>query len=244
MSASNSSHSTYRKQLCFLAIICTAVLLMFLQYWFKYPLFASTESSVILSTTIPTVFKEAHSNRTTEDIRIISPEILNSSDDFTEDMWDKLTFGNGTSNLNIQTPKIILLWNDNFGMKDWDIGLGQKPFQTCPQTNCYITNNRTDVSKSDAILFHINELSTIDRPKKRQAHQRWVFFNMESPLFQFWKNRAYRHWDGWFNWTMTYRKDSDIWMKYGDVVLHNESHFPGEKLKYKDKEKSVVWMVS
>ena len=68
-----------------------------------------------------------------------------------------------------------------------------------------------------------------------------MFFNMESPQFQYWQTNDYRKWGGLFNWTMTYRQDSDVRVGYGGVARGRGGQ---SKVKYWRKKKLVVWMVS
>jgi hypothetical protein len=52
----------------------------------------------------------------------------------------------------------------------------------------------------------------LPNPKRRKSHQRYVMFLMESPMND---NFPYEKFQGFFNWTMTFRKDSDIHRPYG-----------------------------
>ena len=40
--------------------------------------------------------------------------------------------------------KTILMWNDAYGVRDYDIGHGREPFYKyrCPETRCVATANR------------------------------------------------------------------------------------------------------
>jgi hypothetical protein len=94
-------------------------------------------------------------------------------------------------------------------------------------------------------------------PKRRLPHQRYVFFSIESPAWAAY--RVARMANFLFNWTMTYRWDSDVIYPYGyitptgNVPLHptpnqmkklflssNET-----KVNYaKGKTKMAAWFVS
>ena len=75
---------------------------------------------------------------------------------------------------------------------------------------------------------------------------RFVVFNMESPL-----NVADRHMDlgsmrDFFNWTMTFRHDSDVYCPYGSVVRREEetpSSSPSWSV-WANKTRSALWLVS
>ena len=114
--------------------------------------------------------------------------------------------------------KTILLWDTFWGEATWEVGLGETPFDRlqCKVRNCRITNDKQELNASDAVLFHIQELEK--KPPPKLPHQRWVFFMLESPGWS--SNDRYRdmEWRGMFNWTMTYRLDSDVRLHYGSVT--------------------------
>jgi hypothetical protein len=89
------------------------------------------------------------------------------------------------------------------------------PFNRCENPaarRCLLTNNRSLLQQSSAVMFHIRDLHlSFDMPWYRSLQQRWIFFNQESPVWtmqpfnQMLQNlpnlaEQYR-----FNWTMTYR---------------------------------------
>ena len=111
--------------------------------------------------------------------------------------------------------KRILFWTTYFDWKDFEFGMGQEPFVRagCRVTNCMTTNDRRFLNDSDALLFHpINYDPVNDVPPHRNPRQRYVFLFYEAetsgriyPVFQ----HSATH-KGFFNWTMTYRRDSDV----------------------------------
>lgn len=119
--------------------------------------------------------------------------------------------------------KIILYWNSFFGIKDFTFGFGQQPFvdAQCPQSACFVTDDRSQFNRSDVVIFSIQNLMPNDLPLYRFVHQRFVFYEMESPantdpLPMLDERTRF----GFFNWTMTYRLDSDILHRdsYGVIV--------------------------
>ncbi|OWF52962.1 Alpha-(1,3)-fucosyltransferase C [Mizuhopecten yessoensis] len=82
-------------------------------------------------------------------------------------------------------------------------------------------------------------------PPPKPRNQIWVFHSMEPPPIH---PRSYTAWRGLFNWTISYRRDSDIFSPYGvidkrekstgDAVLHEFD------LNWEAKEKDIVWFVS
>ena len=88
-------------------------------------------------------------------------------------------------------------------------------FERCPPpTNrCRVTNNRSLIEQSEAVIIHAQDMTDINWPEFRSPHQRWIFFNVETPLRtnskEILKNlRHHLH----FNWTFTYRYNN---------LLHN-----------------------
>lgn len=117
------------------------------------------------------------------------------------------------------------------------------------------------MSEFDAILFHMRDMHNIPlpNPKLRKPTQRYVMFLMESPSND---NFPYEKFGSYFNWTMTFRRDSDIYRPYGWVAPKNwEFHYAPKKsinwsqnaTKQTDsttlpgvthKVKKVAWLVS
>eukprot|EP00095_Tigriopus_kingsejongensis_P005710 snap_masked-scaffold459_size165548-processed-gene-0.8 protein:Tk05710 transcript:snap_masked-scaffold459_size165548-processed-gene-0.8-mRNA-1 annotation:"hypothetical protein DAPPUDRAFT_41601" len=128
--------------------------------------------------------------------------------------------------------KTILMWNDAYGVREYDIGHGREPFYRfkCPETRCWATNNRSylaDVKDFDALLIHQRAITWDDMPKSRSPQQRYVHWLAESPQYRYMDENLLNN---YFNWTMTYRRDSDFYLPYGR--FHQvKPHPEGEELK-------------
>ena len=133
--------------------------------------------------------------------------------------------------------KTILMWNLAYGTKEYGIGFGRDTFyrHKCPETRCYSTSNRTylkDVGDFDAILFHQRSFDFEDLPETRKQHQRYIHWIVESAQYLYMDISKL---NGIFNWTMTYRRDSDFYLPYGR--FHKiKSHPEGEELERYIKE--------
>lgn len=105
----------------------------------------------------------------------------------------------------------------------------------------------------DAVVFHLRTWTINDLPEGRSQNQRYVLWSLESAA---WFADTIRM-ANFFNWTMTYRWDSDIVGPYGyivptgDVALHpseDEMKFYLSKptpVNYaKGKTKMAAWFVS
>ncbi len=126
--------------------------------------------------------------------------------------------------------KMILFWTSFYQMKDFGFGLGRNPFiqAECRVTNCMTTIDRSLLNEIDAVIFHPVNLDPNDLPAPRMPHQRYVFFfyeahSMHRSLSTF-QNPAINR--KFFNWTMTYRRDSDIYgSRYTSIRRrHHQSH--------------------
>lgn len=114
--------------------------------------------------------------------------------------------------------KLILLWTDYFSKKDW---LPSTTELDCPVKECVVTSDRSLLKYSSAVIMHWRNVDINDLPvcvSSETIHcPLWVLFNKESPhhtprdIIEAIQDKVH--------WTVTYRKDSDIYAPYGKVVL-------------------------
>ncbi|KAK3879316.1 hypothetical protein Pcinc_016101 [Petrolisthes cinctipes] len=140
--------------------------------------------------------------------------------------------------------KKILFWNDAYSKKHFGFGYGREPFlrAKCPVNTCYTTSNRSlfPLNEIDAVVWHWRSQ---DRsfPKKRWPHTRYVFWMVESASYMVWNIKRYRN---HFNWTLTYRLDSDFPFLYGQVYRRRHP-LPDQYRNYaQGKTKMAAWFVS
>ena len=149
---------------------------------------------------------------------------------------EKISSANKTTKV-----KRILFWQDDYSEPDtpfWCFGgLGPDVFKKsgCPTWQCelydrYRLTANISEEEYDAIIFHDPTWpdKTNSVPVKRSYHQRYIFYTRESPGFHR-DVTGYNHLKGFFNWTMTYRWDSDIVFPYGLIE------------KIEDSTQNVVW---
>jgi len=98
----------------------------------------------------------------------------------------------------------ILVWNDDYGMLPDKI-------DGCPD-ECRVVDDRSLITRADAVIFHIPSLRDPIADFPKRPGQRWIAWSMESDAnYPVLTDRAFmRH----FDLTMTYRRDSDIWVPY------------------------------
>ena len=127
--------------------------------------------------------------------------------------------------------KKILFWNTYFSSKDFELKLGYTSFRDvgCRVTNCFLTDDRNLLNISDAVIFHANDFNERDLPdpRHRLPHQRFIFYNYEtmvtaSDMPMFTQTKYF------YNWTMTYRRDSDIYdvHTYGAMRRRTNARHP------------------
>lgn len=135
--------------------------------------------------------------------------------------------------LNSTEQKLILFWDPP---SDWNGN-----FDKCECNNCKMTFDKCDFPKSHAVLFHLPTLSVKAIPAKIPG-QVWILLNYEPPE----RSRVnLNKWRNMFNWTWSYRRDSDFSFPYFDVVpiknAPQNRNFSGILEK---KSKMAAWFVS
>ncbi|XP_004450275.2 3-galactosyl-N-acetylglucosaminide 4-alpha-L-fucosyltransferase FUT3-like [Dasypus novemcinctus] len=137
-------------------------------------------------------------------------------------------------------PLVVLLWTRPFNIR-------VAP-SLCPETRpgaatCLLTANRSAYARADAVIVHHHDIRHRPRallpPAPRPPGQRWLWLSMESP-----SNCPHLEaLDGYFNLTMTYRRDSDVFTPYG--WLEPAPGWPADALaRLSAKTRLVAWVVS
>jgi len=92
----------------------------------------------------------------------------------------------------------------------------------CSQTNCIITQDKYKFGSEeafDAVLFHTMqwgfELNGISTAERKNPKQRYVFLIKETSVYDNLNYTTDERLNNFFNWTMTFRLDSDIPWPYG-----------------------------
>ncbi|KAM8819702.1 alpha-(1,3)-fucosyltransferase 4 [Eudromia elegans] len=105
----------------------------------------------------------------------------------------------------------VLLWWAPFGRA--------RPPRRFNASGCRVSAERSRLGEARAVLFHHRELAAhgalgLPRaPPPRPPAQLWVWMNFESPSH----SPGLRGLAGLFNWTMSYRADSDVFVPYGSL---------------------------
>ena len=141
--------------------------------------------------------------------------------------------------------KVILMYTSWYGRPKWPRFEVERNI-SCDQLTCIFTPNRDELQRSDAVIFHGRDLpsETVlkEVEKKKPSKQRWIYYLMESPHHA---GRNPALFNGMFNWTMTYRVDSDFFVPYGYYGPLTPDEIDPETKNYAEgKDKLVAWRVS
>ena len=145
----------------------------------------------------------------------------------------------------VNIKKYILIYTiTSVYQRHFNISSINNIFSSCPVSNCLVTRNsqipRYSQSEFDAIIFLGQDLSKSkpsDMPDQelRRMTQRYIFYQTESPIN--WKFN-YTKLDDLFNWTMSYKLDSDIHIPYGNRYIKSKYFTSSEKIEIKKSGQS------
>eukprot|EP00058_Branchiostoma_floridae_P015850 XP_002601338.1 hypothetical protein BRAFLDRAFT_82752 [Branchiostoma floridae] len=115
-------------------------------------------------------------------------------------------------------------------------------------TNCIFSRYRDDIHDADAVLFEVSDLpkdyNSSTMPTVRYPHQHWIWYSTECPNYPNINFETYR---SVFNWTITYRADSDSSGAWGSLYrtyqrLKGEGVDPNKDYT-KGRKKLAVWFI-
>ncbi|ULU04167.1 hypothetical protein L3Y34_017153 [Caenorhabditis briggsae] len=118
-------------------------------------------------------------------------------------------------------------------------------FQECNlnlRNACSISSHRAHFSQANAVLFHsrnINSKEISSFPFPRRQEIPYVMVAYESPY-----NAKLETYKDFFNWTMSYRIDSDVFAPYGGLLRNSELVKVNYTEIWKSKTKGTLWLVS
>jgi glycoprotein 3-alpha-L-fucosyltransferase len=83
-----------------------------------------------------------------------------------------------------------------------------------------LSYDEKDLHRADAVVFHLHFTKTpSELPKRSRQDQRWIFLTDESPFHTFINSKQkLSDYNGLFNWSMSYRMDSDVPVPYGRTI--------------------------
>ncbi|CAL1285019.1 unnamed protein product, partial [Larinioides sclopetarius] len=248
--------NTWKNYLIFVFIIIAIIILYthFLRQIVSFS-FITSEQNTESSTEFQT-FMEKNDKKKENTFSIVREFVLNPSVSkfvnenarivgFQYQNYKNLSFINSSK-------KIIYLATPYFG--EWNpehfysLHLGGKTFlrYSCPIYNCHVTKDPSNIHQADALLFHVRDLEVFSIPRRYSLSQVWILYSMEPPWLEI---KDMRRFNGIFNWTMSYRRKSDILMKYGFIgrIPHpmvKLSRLKERLISLRTKQNKAVWFVS
>ncbi|XP_063824996.1 4-galactosyl-N-acetylglucosaminide 3-alpha-L-fucosyltransferase FUT6-like [Ostrinia nubilalis] len=117
---------------------------------------------------------------------------------------------------------VVLVWKYWNWLKIRHLGghSNDDPLDDCSVKNCIFTSDESQINSVDSVLVHIQH-GVFPQVPKRNTSQRWVFLSDESPFNTFsmaHPKPSFSSLANVFNWSMTYRSDSDVPVPYGRTV--------------------------
>ncbi|NWI94446.1 FUT7 fucosyltransferase, partial [Pitta sordida] len=132
-------------------------------------------------------------------------------------------------------PVVVLVWE--WPSKQVPNVSGDMCHELYSITGCRLTTDQRLLHLAQVVVFpHTRLQPGRDRlPKERPPGQNWVWVSLESPS----NTRALAEWNQTFNWVMTYRQDSDIFIPYGKLVPNQSA-----TVNIPAKTNLVSWVIS
>ena len=131
--------------------------------------------------------------------------------------------------------KLLLMWNPLYRSV---VEFSNQISKNCPTIKCLATNDRGLLSMADAVLFEPEGQPNM--PAKTKLGQVWIYSHLEPPPLRFIAAKP-----NTINWTMSYRRDSDIPFYYGDIRPRKEEKGSSiSDVQFQNRTKLVVWLVS
>ena len=134
--------------------------------------------------------------------------------------------------------RLIVFWTPLY--RKPSIFEGRDRFADCPY-KCVISNNKSLVGSSDAVVFHTWDLlGSRYFPRHRAPHQKYVLYGREPPP----NVRVTSEYNHLFNVTHTYKLDADVYFAQGRFVNRSNPFMEMGKNYLQGKTKEVGWIVS
>lgn len=144
-----------------------------------------------------------------------------------------------SSNWSNRRNVTILLWYWPFG-RSFSLR-GDMCWDLYRIPRCRLVDQRSLFPSADVVVFHNRELVQgqklpFDLP--RPQGQRWAWMSLEGPVY----NGNLRQYANVFNMTITYRRDADVTVPYGELLPEAEGHLVEDVPL--NKSFLVCWVVS
>lgn len=125
--------------------------------------------------------------------------------------------------------------------EDWKKGRDVVNFRKCPYKDCSVTTDRSQMMNCKAVIFQHNPLP--ENPPSKLHRQIWIFTSSESP-YHTRRTVLLPTWEGVFDWSLSYRRDSTAFFGYGDIIPRKTPLTRDYNSVYSQKIGDVAWIVS
>ncbi|XP_060084956.1 glycoprotein 3-alpha-L-fucosyltransferase A-like [Ylistrum balloti] len=122
-----------------------------------------------------------------------------------------------------------------FNKPEW---VHESVFNNCEYPCKMISGSKLD--SANFVVFHGPRIGKTKPPNKLRG-QVWIMHGMESPHHY---NNDLTEWSNLFNWTFTYRRDSDVLSLYSGFQFHRNNTTTNIRKQWKAKDRNTAWMVS
>ncbi|CAG9786415.1 unnamed protein product [Diatraea saccharalis] len=104
----------------------------------------------------------------------------------------------------------------NTGQPNVKIDSSKKILSGCSVRNCHFVGDPKRLPQADVVVVSVDRNGDVPAATARAANQRWVFLALGSPLAI--NTSKIGEWANLFNWSMTYRSDSEVPIPYGRTL--------------------------
>ena len=153
-----------------------------------------------------------------------------------------------------ERKKIILTFGEVMGHTYWwdvphDFDFTEHDGTPCKYRHCKLVYDAYNyIPIADAVLFHGQDVPPVTELKafeKIPLTQLWVWMPSESPAYYNRKKMSLKPYHSVFNWTGSYRRDSDIWTPHFIVKPRTKDDPQIGKVDYaKGKDKMIIAIIS
>lgn len=114
--------------------------------------------------------------------------------------------------------KVVVLFKKFFSLTN----SSELASRGCPEWRCLFTSNASEAESADAVVFHAKFSGSRSVPRRRHAHQRYIWVNREAPP----NTRSLMRRRNFFNWTYTYHSSSDLFSPIGVLLPIEATELP------------------
>ena len=143
------------------------------------------------------------------------------------------------------TGQHTILW---FNSPPWFRKWSYDFVSLCDYNNCHVTFDKALIRNASAVMYCAICSRMGNAPplgaNERDPDQIWISYGLESPFNHHFPDYASPHWRYTFNWSMTYRTDSDVQQPYGVLERRVTPIEKDYSQIFDDKPKFAVWIVS